>query len=738
MRKTGSISLLELSPLASLRLDRCNRSARTTPFYRPRLSWAVPLIFLFVFAGSENLLAQSAGQSTQTAGSIRIQLVLPDGTHFGGIARVRVLGSGGAQAAESPVGQNGDTIIGNLTPSSYTVEASAQGFVTIQETVNVETKWSQVNLVLTMKPEVSGKAEPPGLAAPILSPRARKEVEAGLAAFRQKDLHQTRKHFEKALLMAPGNPDVQFLMGALEMQEKNVGPAKDHLEKAVQLFPNHVRALELLGELDCEQGHPREAIPLLQKAVSLEDGSWKAHWNLGEAYLQANEMENARLQAERAIVLGKAAAGVAQILEAEALAGQSKWDAAEFTLGNFIQDQPNDPSSKEAQEILAELKRHEQNQERIAPLPINAREDFSGILEAGPRLPSKNSLWAQPGVDEFVPPVAAGVSCSLPSVLKSAGKRVEQLMASLERFGATEDVTHYAVDKQGELRSPETRRFEYVVSVAHESHGIVQLEEYRNGSLDMAQFPAQIATEGLPAMALVFHPEMAADFNFECEGLGSVEGRPAWQVHFQQRPDRPARIQAYVVERNYYNVALKGRAWIDAGTFQVVRLDSELARPIPKIQLKQEHMSIEYAPVQFHSQNLQLWLPHTAQLFVEWGKMSFYRTHTFSDFRLFSVGTEQTFEAKESYSFTNLSDQKIDGRLTITPVLERAQTPVSITFTIPPRDRVTKTVGRGKDLDIPADWIAAARFVYYGAPGAVEGDASLTRTTTLEIVPEPQ
>ena len=76
-------------------------------------------------------------------------------------------------------------------------------------------------------------------------------------------------------------------------------------------------------------------------------------------------------------------------------------------------------------------------------------------------------------------------------------------MASLEKFSATERVNHFTVTKLGDLRSPEIRSFEYVVSVVKLPHGIISLDEYRNGSLDPAQFPANVATVGLPAMALI-------------------------------------------------------------------------------------------------------------------------------------------------------------------------------------------------------------------------------------------
>ena len=268
---------------------------------------------------------------------------------------------------------------------------------------------------------------------------------------------------------------------------------------------------------------------------------------------------------------------------------------------------------------------------------------------------------------------------------------------------------------------------------------MIGLDEYRNGSLDPAQFPANVATDGLPAMAIVFHPQMISDFDFHCEGLGQASAAPAWQVHFQQNPHRPIRIRSYVVGGNYYPVALKGRAWIDAATYQVVRLESELVEPIPQIHFVRERLSIDYAPVEFFSRNVRLYLPSHAELLMVKDKSAFYRTHTFSNFQLFSVGTEQKIATpKESYTFTNLSDQDVSGQLTVTPLLGHSLKPISITFTIPPRATVHKIVGPGKDLNISADLIDSARFVYAGVSGAIQGNATLTSVSTLEIVPESE
>ncbi len=210
------------------------------------------------------------------------------------------------------------------------------------------------------------------------------------------------------------------------------------------------------------------------------------------------------------------------------------------------------------------------------------------------------------------------------------------------------------------------------------------LDEYRNGSSDPGQFPAHIATVGMPAIALLFHPLLATDFNFSCEGLGSWEGHVAWQVHFEQRLDRPGRLLAYSADGKYSSLALKGRAWIDPGSLQVLRLESELVKPPVDLGLTVEDIAISYRPVHFRSLDGQLWLPNIIDLYVERKGRRYYRRHTLSDFQLFMVEATQNIKfAKESYRFTNQTDHDIKGVLTVTPISGSKARPVSLSFTIP-------------------------------------------------------
>lgn len=75
--------------------------------------------------------------------------------------------------------------------------------------------------------------------------------------------------------------------------------------------------------------------------------------------------------------------------------------------------------------------------------------------------------------------------------------------------------------------------------------GMLVMEEARDGRKSLERFPARLATLGLPAVAMVFHPFYVGEYSMKCEGLGNWAGHAAWQVRFQQRPDKFPRLRGY-------------------------------------------------------------------------------------------------------------------------------------------------------------------------------------------------
>ncbi len=242
------------------------------------------------------------------------------------------------------------------------------------------------------------------------------------------------------------------------------------------------------------------------------------------------------------------------------------------------------------------------------------------------------------GGDKVNPPVNADVSCPLPQVLQSAGERMKELVRNLQQFTAVELVEHGQLGKPS-WRTPETVKFEYVAELHEAGAGVLYIYETRSGAPN--SFPGGVADNGLPAMALIFHPYFVDEYTMSCDGLSQWEGRPAWQVSFQQRPDRPARIRSYLVSGRLFPVKVKGRAWIATDQFQLLHLETDLLDPIPEIRLIKEHVEVDYDPVRFKRSDMELWLPSTADVLMDFQGRTYHNRHSFSNFLLFSVDVDQ-------------------------------------------------------------------------------------------------
>lgn len=272
---------------------------------------------------------------------------------------------------------------------------------------------------------------------------------------------------------------------------------------------------------------------------------------------------------------------------------------------------------------------------------LAAKHDRSVASSSGTRTTA--DVWPPDDIDQVIPSVAPGRTCPLSDVVSEAGKRLQEFVSNVDKFTATEVVQHQHVDGSGRLGRPEIRKFDYLVSIAQTSDGHMNVLEYRNGGSDPDQFPDHIASIGTPSLVLIFHPHHVKDFQMNCEGLGEWHGQAAWQVRFEERPDRRNSISVANVGGRDFRLRLRGRAWILADSYQVARLESDLAEEIPQIRLHLQHEDIEYGPVPLPEAKGVIWLPSTTELYVDFLGHRFYRQHSFTDFKFFSVKVQQTF-----------------------------------------------------------------------------------------------
>jgi tetratricopeptide (TPR) repeat protein len=527
----------------------------------------------------------------------------------------------------------------DLPASEYKIQVVApahQRGVSQVEAIGFET--SRVTIVLQ-----PGSSADAALAAGMASmkPKAQKEVAKATEALRANKPEEARTHLNAADRMAPNHAEVSYLFGVYESQLKDEAQAKSYWTKTLQLNPNHFQALLGLSEIAVRNQKPNEAVEYLKHAIETQPSSWRAHAVLAEAYYLQHSPDETIKEAERALELGREQAATLQPLLARCLAERGEKDRAITILQAYAHDYPADAGAKK------QLERLQSPSAMVTTTEITeSASEIDSLKEmTADALPP--SSWMPPDVDEKVPPIEPGATCALDEVLQNAGKRLQDLVKNVDRFTATELVRDQSVSKWGMASEAEKAQFNYIVSMQETRPGALSVEEYRELRAASKGFPEAVMTTGLPAMVVIFHPFYAGNYEMTCEGLARWNGGLAWQVHFRQRKDKPNTIRSYRVgvQGQGYPVALKGRAWISADSYEIVRLETSMVAPMPQIRLTAEHVAIEYAPVRFRQGKLEMWLPANVEVYYDWRGRRVHRQHEFSNYLLFSVDDEQKISA---------------------------------------------------------------------------------------------
>ena len=570
----------------------------------PNLRRNIPFFSLKTLALLAGLLS-FAQPDVLEAQRVAVPVLLPENTSpaYNGLINVRVQQDTGSPFATpatvtlrsedmtinltSHTNESGLTAFTSIPSGQYLVEISASGYRTVREQIGIGTGGQVQNLLVAMIPEtgVTLSRTPSGGGA--VNPKAIKETEKGLRALQVGKLDEAQQHLTRALAAAPNFADGNYLMGVLLLRRKESAKARPYLQKAVDIAPSHAPALLALGEAEYLQRDYVRATESLEQSLREQPRSPQA--------------STARQLIERMRASDQP--------KADAVAAATKSSGAEVAGLELATDA---------------------NQPALAELP--ALPAITPVTETN---------WAPPDVDQEKLVLDPGTTCQLDEVVQAAAGRVKELMQNVDRFTATEKVEHFNLSPLGLQISSETRKFNYLVEIRQLDSRNLDVQEYRNGSVSVQEFPAHIGTLGLPTLALVFHPYYQEKYEFSCEGRGSWRDRPAWVVHFQQRTDRNSETLIYRVGGKSIPVGLKGRAWIDAQSSQIVAMESDLMRSVPEIRLLRDHQLIEYGPVAFRNNTMQLWLPKSADWYCSLSGQRYHRRHTFSQFLLFSVDDSQ-------------------------------------------------------------------------------------------------
>ncbi len=491
---------------------------------------------------------------------------------------------------------------------------------------------------------------------------ARKAYEKATAHIHKGKLTEAKKELERAVKLYPQYAAAWTDLGWVLEQENQLTEARAAFGEARNADDNFVPAYLGLASIALRQSNWGEAQTLSGRATQLDGVNFPVgSYYLAMANVQLGHLDQAEKSARMAEQLDvRHSIPQVNLLLGTILVRKQDYAHAAEELEAYLKFAPSAENGEEVRQRIAELKRlalpsgisHPGAKGLTAASEAQSAnlEDRAKIASLVPNpnlpLPAGSQDWAPPDIDQSVPPTSPGVPCPVREVIDGVSSRAKELLDNLREFSATERIEHVKIDKEGKPGRSQSAAFKYVAEI-HESQTGFGVREYRDGNSSKQSFPAHLATTGTAALALMFHPNLVEDLTITCEGLSSVRGQPAWQLHFAQRPDRPPRFRRYLTSSGDFPVQLKGRAWVATDTYQILRMETDLVKPIEAIALRKDHIIIDYRPVKFGKRHTQLWLPETADLYLDFLGRRLHRQHSFSDFELFAVDVAEKTKGPE-------------------------------------------------------------------------------------------
>jgi cytochrome c-type biogenesis protein CcmH/NrfG len=525
----------------------------------------------------------------------------------------------------------------SVPPGDYRVEVRCDGYQLATDEVNVVPGELATDTYFTvlLKPAPLSTSDKIPVGGPIITPQLQQTIAKGVEALRQHNCDAAKKQFQKGVQMAPGNPQLAFLMGTAEFCLQQTDLARKSFERAVNLDPNFERALLSLGEMQLAARETSTAVVTLEKAVSLNPTNWTVHLVLANAYLFGGRLLDAESHAIRATELAGGKGSQARLLLGQIYFAQGRTSEARKTWQKLMDDLPSDPSAVAAKHKLEDTAATARKSPKNSDLPLPRVLSDTDLIAV-----ESDTSWSPPDIDNNPPSVVAA-SCSTADVLDRAFLRTKTQLANFEKFTATEHIEHQEIDRHGAPGKVKTREFSYIVFVVPYHGDSFYLEESRDADQKTtSSFPTPLATTGLNSLAIsLLQPADRSNFRYSCEGLTQLRGEAVWQIRFQEDDTETLSVRRWNKNGVIYNIPFKGRIWISQSSYDVLRVETDLLASVSKLQLTRDHLRVDYGPVKFDRDNQTLWLPWDAEMFMELRGKRYHHRHYLSDYRLFEVDT---------------------------------------------------------------------------------------------------
>lgn len=242
----------------------------------------------------------------------------------------------------------------------------------------------------------------------------------------------------------------------------------------------------------------------------------------------------------------------------------------------------------------------------------------------------------------LIAPARADNQTRLDELLDRTGKAVSVFIDQLSDVKCTEQVKQEKLGKEGKVELTENSIYDYLIILTNVG-GELSLDESRLAVKDVKadkKNRAMLVSNGFSTLFLIFHPYYANSFQFTLADDEVIEGRTLVKISFQHiRGMRsPAALS---IRGREYPLELSGTAFIEPQTGAVVKMKADVADTMVDVGLKALRSEVVFAPVPFKDSKEVYWFPLQATVEVETPRQHWRNTHQFSQYKKFSVSTEE-------------------------------------------------------------------------------------------------
>ncbi len=245
----------------------------------------------------------------------------------------------------------------------------------------------------------------------------------------------------------------------------------------------------------------------------------------------------------------------------------------------------------------------------------------------------------------------------LASILQKVGSNVATLFTNFPNVTSREQVVEQrrpvvGADLNQVFQDEVNHDYRYL-ALPNPGQKQAHLKEYRTDAKGRMVTPngldnGYMITEGFVSTPVFFDPAYQADSKFRYLGQEVIDKQTTYVVAFAQLPRARVKDQIGIGNGKSLFVLTQGLAWIDPVNLQIVRMWTGLLAPVPEINLQAQTTRVNFAAVRFQGMAAGLWLPRRVEVEMKFPQVIFRDYHTYSEFKLFTVQTQQRQDAPAS------------------------------------------------------------------------------------------